>query len=390
MSDLVRIVFLSFLFSSCFLGCSRMEVEKREDAMRFHGVNSLKELGGDFVQKETLLQTAMRLKEKPFGESLQFGPCQINTQDYAQFLINLAPDSEVALFEVYGKEEWGEILLTSYFSPVYEARKSPQGEFIQPVYAIPDDLVEVKMDDFSHRDLLDQEVGRTVVSGRMVDGPGSLKRIVPFYSRSDIDMGGALKGKNLELAYMKPIDAFVLQIQGSGQLTFPGGEVIELGYGAQNGHRYYSIGKSLLDIIPKEEMSLAKIKDYLEGLEREKLYEFLSLNPSYVFFKPMKKKKGLTTFGLEPAPMETLAIDYRLFPLGALAYLEYPHPKVSETEVIFEDKGRFVFAHDTGGAIKGGGRADLYWGSGEMAEKAAGLMRHPSRLYFIAPKSCVN
>lgn len=371
------------------MGCARMEIDSRDKAMRFHRIVRISGLGGAWVSERGVRTTAKRLKERPFGGTLQFGVCEVTPENYADFLEGLSLDSEVALYEVYGKEEWGQILLTSYFSPVYPARKSPSGEFIQPVYSIPEDLVEVKMEDFSHGDLLDQEVSRGIVSGRVVKGPGSLKRIVPFFSRSEIDIEGALKGKGLELAYMKPIDAFVLQIQGSGQIIFDNGEVVELGYGAQNGHRYYSIGKSLLDIIPKEEMSLARIKAYLKELDKEKLYQFLSLNPSYVFFKKMEKKKGLTTFGVEPMPMETVAVDFSLFPMGALAFLEYRHPqKGNEEEVSFKEKARFVFAHDTGGAIKGPGRADLYWGSGEEAERAAGVMRHSAKFFFVAPKSC--
>lgn len=381
----------SFLLGLFIFSCARAPIEERHQAMRFYAKTSLESLRAD-TPLDSLLKTLKRLETKPFGDTMVFGQCTVSTERYSGFLSALAAnkDQPLALYEVYGKERWGEILLTSYFSPIYEARKSPEGEFTQPLYSLPKDLIEVNFEGFSHEDLLDQELSRGVVGGRIINGPGELKRVIPYFSRYEIDVEEKLKNRGLELAYLRPVDAFVLQIQGSGKIVFPRGEEVDLGYAGQNGHRYFSIGKALLDIIPKEEMSLARIKAYLKTLNQEELYQFLSKNPSYVFFKKMKNKKGLTTFGIEPQPMSTVAIDYRLFPLGAAGLLDYLHPVIKEETTEFTPKKRLVFAHDTGGAIKGPGRADLFWGSGEEAELAAGAMRHSAELFFLAPPECAS
>lgn len=398
-----KIQILPLILFGLISGCSRYKVEEASEAMRksmpLHVVGDAV-IGIDEGWMSLKEATIKRLAKRNDSHKMTFGPCEVSSKEYQNFLESMPEkdselktylDKEAIFLEVYGRDDWSQILLTSYFSPLYPARRRPKGEFTQAVYQVPKDLIEVSLDSFSHEDLAELETDRSVVSARLTTGPGVLKRVLPYYNRWQIDGEKALKGRGLELAYLRPIDAFFLQIQGSGQVEFQDGARLTLGYGAQNGYRYKSIGKLLYHIIPKEKMSMGAIENHLRTLSESELTEFLAQNPSYVFFKVLEGKKGITTFGTEVHARRTLAIDTRFFPLGSMALLKYPHPVFSGSEEIeptsFEDRFQWVFAHDTGGAIKGPDRADLYWGAGKVAQQAAGVMKHPANLWFVAPKS---
>lgn len=388
-------------------GCSRQKVFKRERAMRPISIESLQK-NDDEIENIVLFKTALEESLKNFhflkSDKLYFGHCFVQTSDYYQFLIQVRDriiDTEdtslaslkelnISAFEVYGHDRYGEILLTSYFSPVYEARSHSTEEFSQPIYRLPQDLIEISLDQFSKEELVELNNERPVISGRVMEGPGRIKRVVPYYTRKEIDIENKLDKLGLELAYLKPIDAFFLQIQGSGSVLFPNGEKMHVGYAGQNGHKYKSIGKLLYDVIPKEEMSMAKIEEYLSGLSHEELQIFLSKNPSYIFFEELKGEKGLTTLGHPVVNQTTLAVDPRVFPLGGLGLLLFNKPLFESdsatVSIGHEEKRHLIFAHDTGGAIKGAGRADLYWGAGKKAQQIAGVIKDPAQLIFLAPK----
>lgn len=388
------------------MSCARKTVTERHEGMRVISVPPSLELEGGQDLKDHALATVDYLKRREKVQPvLRFGSCEVDSKKYQNFLKEIPVDKselkryleeEAAWYEVYGKEEWSEILLTSYFSPLYEARKKPEPPYTQPIYQIPSDLIEVSLDSFSHDDLADLKTDRNVVSARLTSGPGAIQRVVPYFSRAQIDQEKKLAGKGLELGYLKPVDAFFLQIQGSGQLVFKNGERLSVGYGAQNGYRYKSIGKFLYQqgIMEKDAISMASIETYLASLNEKDLYDFLSHNPSYVFFKKLEGGHGITTSGIEVEPLRTLAVDPAFFELGSLAVLKYAHPQFIDEKTSephgFEEKMRVVMAHDTGGAIKGPGRADLYWGAGPLAQQAAGVVKHPAQLWFLAPKgSCL-
>jgi len=382
--------------------CARTVVVEREEAMRIGFSPKMDSVVEDRASLIEGIQGSIQSLKKRSEGTLTFGQCKVQSNDYINFLekLLLLPDeSRVEYlkdtgnwYEVYGKSRYGEILLTSYYSPLYEARRKPEGRFLQPIFALPNDLIEVNLSSFNNEELAQLDTDRSIVMGRIYDR-GPFKRVVPYYSREDIDINGALEGRQLELAYLDPIDAFFLQIQGSGTIEFKNGQKQSIGYAGQNGYRYKSIGKDLYHIIPQEEMSMGRIRDHLKTLDKSELYKFLISNPSYVFFRKIKSK-GITTFGPEVIPLRTLAVDYKVFPLGAMGFLEFERPffsdktKYEPSEIKKEQ--RFVFAHDTGGAIKGPGRADLYWGEGAVAGQAAGYMRHSAKLWFLAPKKCQN
>jgi membrane-bound lytic murein transglycosylase A len=383
-----------------FTSCARMDVEDPDLAMRpiQHDLELSDDLNLEDFKKGLKVHIDILLKSP--ARVLNFGGMKVFAKDYAFSLKKLIPikekkellayiKSHFIIHEVYGKKSWGEILLTSYYEPVYPARRKPTEKYSQPLYKLPPDLVEIDLPSFSVPSIADFETKRKKVSGRMLKKGLPFPKIVPHYSREEIDIEKKLEGQGLELYYLDPIHSFFLQIQGSGVLELPNKKRVRVGYAGQNGWVYESIGKHLFDIIPREEMSLQRIEEHLRTLSKKDLLDFLKINPSYVFFKHLKGR-GLTTFGNEVVPGRTLAIDSSLFPLGALGYLSFQKPFYADDSVevptSYEETSRLVLAQDTGGAIKSTGRADLFWGEGPEALRYAGTMRHSAKLWFLIPK----
>jgi membrane-bound lytic murein transglycosylase A len=288
-------------------------------------------------------------------------------------------------YRVYGYERKGEILLTSYYGPIIKGSRKKTEKYSQPLYSLPEDLVQINLREYLGEEFNVEMETPVTIYGRLIKGEGIPHKIVPYYSRSDLDVTWALDGKGLEICYVDPIDAFFLHIQGSGNVRFPDGKVLSVGYAGQNGRKYHPIGKELLDFIDLENMSLQNIEEHLKGLSREKAQEILNKNPSYVFFKILPGKP-ITTLGTEVIDGRTLATDLRFFPKGSLGFLMFEKPKFEGDEIDWEKAARFVIDQDSGGAIKGGGRADLYWGRGPVAKNHAGIMKNKAKLFYLAPK----
>jgi len=290
-------------------------------------------------------------------------------------------------YRVYGYERKGEILLTSYYGPVIKGSRKKTKKYSQPLYSLPKDLVQLNLKEYLGDDFNIEMERPVTIYGRLVKRgeEGIPHKIVPYYSRSDLDVTWALDGKGLEICFVDPIDAFILHIQGSGNVSFPDGKIISVGYAGQNGRKYHAIGKELLEFINLEDMSLQKIEEHLKGLTREKAQEILNKNPSYVFFKILPGKP-ITTLGTEVIAGRTLATDLRFFPKGTLGFLMFEKPVFNGDVIGWEKSARFVIDQDSGGAIKGGGRADLYWGRGAEAKSHAGVIKNKAKLFYLAPK----
>jgi membrane-bound lytic murein transglycosylase A len=269
----------------------------------------------------------------------------------------------------------GRVLVTGYYEPVVEAAERPSAEFQVPVLGLPDDLVEVHLERFHPRYGGERIVGR--VEGR---------QLVPYWTRAEIS-AGRLAGRGLELAWARdPIDVFFMEIQGSATLRFPDGREQRVGYAGANGRPYRSIGRLLIEEgrIPAEAMSMPAIRAWLAGhpAERDRL---LHANESYVFFRRLPgPPEG--HLGRALTPGRSIATDARLFPPAALGFLETERPVSDGARTRWERVRRFVLNQDTGGAIRGPGRVDVFWGRGPAAELAAGLMRQPGRLYILVPR----
>jgi len=282
------------------------------------------------------------------------------------------------VYQSIGSDEAGRVLFTGYYEPFLKGSYQKSERFRYPLYTRPDDLVSVNLTLFS--DQLEDET----IWGR-INGTS----LVPYHDRREIDSADALKGKADVLAWVDDfIDLFFLHIQGSGKLYMDTGEPINVHYNSPNGRPYRSIGKVLIDngVIPREEMSMQAIKEYLHT-HPEEAENILNTNPSYVFFNT-EPEGPIGSLGRKLTAGRSIATDRRLFPKGALAFIETQKPLADGSGTIetWLDFGRFVLNQDTGGAIRGPGRADLFWGNGPYAELAAGYMQHPGKLYFFVLK----
>ena len=277
-----------------------------------------------------------------------------------------------------GRETTGRVLFTGYFEPLLKGSRAPEGPYRYPVYGRPKDLAVVDLGQFS-----DKYEGERII-GRVSGGA-----FVPYHDRDAIMEGGALVGKADVLAWVDDrVDLFFLHIQGSGKIALTSGEVLNVHYNAKNGRPYRSIGQLLIDEdkVSLEAMSMQAIKAYL-GDHPEEVRRILNHNPSYIFFS-VEEDGPYGALNVRLTPGRSIAVDRSLFPLSALAFIRTQKPLVDGDGRIVEwrEFSRFVLTQDTGGAIKGPGRADLFWGAGPYAEIAAGHMRHNGDLFVLVLK----
>lgn len=273
-----------------------------------------------------------------------------------------------------GKGEEG--LFTGYYEPLLRGARTRSAEFSVPLYGRPPDLVTVDLGLFD-----DDWQGRTV-AGR-VDGDA----LVPYHERQAIEQG-TLAGRGLEVAWVDdPVDAFFLQIQGSGQVALPDGSRLRLGYAAANGRPYLAIGKVLVERgeLTKDEVSLRTIKAWLAA-HPDQAAEVMDQNRSYVFFRELTGPGPVGAQGVPLTPGRSLAVDRRFIALGTPVWLDILVPGPTDGAAD-EALRRLVVAQDTGGAIKGPVRADLFWGAGAEAESRAGRMKHPGRYVLLLPRT---
>ncbi|MBP2299410.1 murein transglycosylase A [Azospirillum picis] len=211
--------------------------------------------------------------------------------------------------------------------------------------------------------------------------PARGKKGLPTRARID---GGALKGKGLELMWVDdPIDAFFLEIQGSGRAVMADGSVVGIHYAGQNGHSYYPIGRHIIDRgdATPEQMSLQLIRQWLKNHPAE-AQRVMNLNPSYVFFRLSDQVGARGARNMELTPGRSLAVDADHIPLGAPLWLEVRDAPVPGGAI-----NRLVVAQDTGGAIKGPVRGDLFWGHGQQAADGAGVMKARGHYTLLAPRN---
>jgi membrane-bound lytic murein transglycosylase A len=267
------------------------------------------------------------------------------------------------------------VLFTGYYEPIYEGSLASDEVFKYPLYRSPDDLIRIDLSPFGEKFKGENIVAR-------IEG----KKVLPYYSRYQIEAEKALEGKGLEIAWLKdPLDVTFLHIQGSGRLRLPDGKELLVHYQASNGRPYRSIGRYMIEkgFLAREQMSMQGMRRYLTD-NPEILDEVLNYNPSYVFFRQVENGP-LGSIGVLLTPGRSVALDSRIFPKGALGFIVCQKPLVNDQgDIIGWNKFyRFVVNQDTGGAIKGAGRADIFWGSGSYAELTAGHLRHEGDLYIL-------
>lgn len=271
---------------------------------------------------------------------------------------------EYAVYSSVGSDGQGTVVFSSYYEHSLRASLVKTGSFRFPLYARPPDLEEISVG------------GERKVTRRGSDG----RR--PYFTRKEIDSGRVLQGQGLEIAWAEdPVEIFFLQVQGSGWLLLPNGDQVRVRYAANNGHPYHSVGGAMIErgIIPKEKFSRKAMVDYLASHPDER-QNILNVNPRYVFFKIDRgptKDRAFGSLNLPLTPGRSVALDPKVFPPGALAWME----TVGKYRV-----KRFVLNQDEGGAIKGPARMDYFAGSGDEAERYAVGFWEKGRLYFLVKK----
>ncbi len=289
-------------------------------------------------------------------------------------------DFDVYRAEVGGKS--GGVTFSSYFAPSISARLAPDSEYRYPIYARPPDLADLYWEDFDPARKGERMAGR-------FDG----RKLVPYYSREEIDTRKVLSGRNLEIAWAKnPLDVLTLQIQGSGWINVPGGtESYHVRYAGDNGRKYSSIGLSIIEsgAIPKAEFNKDRMWKYLNGLDDSKRQAILNRNARYIFFELTSATTAVRgSLMVSLTDGRSIATDPKIYPPGALAFIMTQKPAFDDNLV---PKGsvpmtRFVLNQDEGGAIKSWNRVDFYSGHGAMAEKFAERLWYPGDLYFFVKK----
>jgi len=272
--------------------------------------------------------------------------------------------------KIHAKRGKSDGLITGYYEPILNGSLSKSDKYAYPVYAPPEDMLTV-----------DLASVYPSLKGMRLRGKLEGNKIVPFYAREQIDgEEQPLQGKEL-LWIDDPYGSFFLQIQGSGRVRFEDGNVMGLDYADQNGHPYFAIGKKLVEMneLPVEEVSLFSIRQWLKE-NPSRADEVINSNASYVFFNLREDSNGGPRGSLNvPLTAErSLAVDRNVIPLGSLVWLDTTLPDGSLYR-------RLMVAQDTGGAIRGAVRADVFFGTGSEAEVLAGEMKQKGRLYALLP-----
>jgi membrane-bound lytic murein transglycosylase A len=262
-------------------------------------------------------------------------------------------------------------LFTGYYESMLSGSLTKTAIYNVPLYRRPSDLVLVELGDFRPA-LKGQHI-----AGKVLDG-----KLKPYADRAAIDRG-ALAGQNLEIVWVNDADAaFFVQVQGSGRVHLTDGRMLHIGYDGQNGYPYTAIGRELIarGELTKDNVSLQTIDAWLKS-HPSQAQELREKNPSYVFFKILDEGSGpVGAQGVALTPEHSLAVDPKFIPYGAPVFLNAAHPLGGQIR-------HLLIAQDTGGAIIGPVRGDVFWGTGSQAEQAAGVMKSRGPAWILLPKT---
>lgn len=278
-------------------------------------------------------------------------------------------------YELIGKKGHREGLITGYYQPVLNGRRTPSPRYRYPLYSRPDDLL-----------VIDLGALYPELKGKRVRGRLEGHKVVPYFDRAQIDgQDKPLKGHEI-LWVDDPYGSFFLQIQGSGKIRLPDGAMVAVSYADQNGHPYHAIGKTLIEqgALSRESVSLFTIRDWLRQ-HPDQAMALLNKNPSYVFFT-LREDARENPRGSLNVPLtneRSVAVDRKIIPLGSPIWMDSRLPGSGKPYQ------RLMFAQDTGGAITGPVRADVFFGTGKTAEQLAGTMKQPGKLYILLPRAAI-
>lgn len=264
-------------------------------------------------------------------------------------------------------------LFTGYYEPELRGARARGGRFTVPLYGVPADLVQIDLGQFAPD-----------LKGRSIAGRVERGRLRPYPDRAEIETAH-LQGKGLEILWLDDaVDAFFLQVQGSGRVLLPGGGAVRVGFAGHNGRGFVPIGRLLIEggKVPRERMSMQAIRDWLRANPGEAA-ELMRRNPRYVFFRELDGEGPLGAEGVALTPGRSLAVDRRFVPLGVPLWLDTADPDGRPLR-------RLMVAQDAGGAILGPVRGDVFFGAGEAALAQAGRMQSQGAYYLLLPKAAAD
>lgn len=270
-------------------------------------------------------------------------------------------------------------LFTGYYLPLIKGSLSQSADFNVPLYEMPDNLVSVDLNLFS-----------ADFKGRKVSGRVENNKLLPFYTREQINKGAINNNARVLLWIHSPIDRLFLEIQGSGIVELEDGKQIYVGYDGQNGLPYTAIAGVLIKkgVMTKHNASMQLIKKYLEA-HPEEMNEVINQNKSFVFFRKLTLEAALGSQGVALTPGYSLAIDKQWIPMGVPLWLSTTRPD-SSNPTVSKPMQRLMIAQDTGGAIKGKVRGDVFWGGGDKATLIAGHMKNEGHYWLLLPRHAVK
>lgn len=316
-------------------------------------------------------QSCQRLQNRPDWKTLcaQARELGVTPDDAA---IRAFFENGFTPWQIENTESGNTGLVTGYYEALLKGSREAKPGSV-PLYGVPDDMLTIELGSV-YPDLKSMRL-RGRVEGR---------KVLPYWSRADIDAGRANIPTGKVLAWAdNAVEAFFMEVQGSGRVQLEDGSMIRLGYADQNGQPYKSIGRWLVDQgeLTLDQASMQSIKAWAEA-NPARLPELLAANPSYVFFRVLPDATGGPIGALNvPLTAEaSIAVDPKFIPLGSPVFLSTTMP--SSSEVL----SRLVQAQDTGGAIRGPVRADFYWGFGHEAGARAGMMKQKGQLWLLRPK----
>ncbi|WP_262693401.1 murein transglycosylase A [Kordiimonas aquimaris] len=268
-------------------------------------------------------------------------------------------------------------LFTGYYEALLQGSRERSARYNVPLYMRPPELVMVDLGAF-----------RSDLRGRRIAGSVRNGRLMPYPDRAAIN-DGALDDRDLEVLWVdSAVDAYFLHVQGSGRVQMPDGSLLGIGYAAQNGHANRLIGRYLIETgaIERANISGQSIRAWLEA-NPDQIEHVLNTDPSFVFFRELNGGDGpFGSANVSLTPGHSLAVDRKHLPLHAPIWLSasYPNPTASDSPDL--PLNRLMVAQDTGGAIQGEIRGDVFWGFGDDAEEIAGRMANRGRYWLILPK----
>ncbi|ETR72054.1 MAG: membrane-bound lytic murein transglycosylase A [Candidatus Magnetoglobus multicellularis str. Araruama] len=341
---------------------------------------------------QSILQSIEYYKRLPDRYRFKYNDIQYSPQEmiasmliFQELMVNADTKNLSSLidqrFHVFeSRNDNQQAFFTAYYEPVLSGCTQRSSKYSVPLYEMPPDLARIHVGDFDSR-----------YDGVWITGRVKGKAFIPYETRDDIVYKKALESRAEVIAFVQNhIELFFLQIQGSGQVCFEkDGSCIRVNYAGQNGRPYRAVGKILTDSIPKEKMSLQAIKQYLYD-HPDDIRRVLKYNPSYTFFRTVSKGP-LGNIQVPLTAWRSIAMDHRIIPKGGLAFYQTTIPVYENNTVVkWKPTQCFALVQDTGGAIRGHGRADIFLGGGKKAELLAGPMKQDGHIFlFVAKKACI-